>query len=771
MRNFYLSIFLFLLLISNFVYSAEADTTIFKQQIKEFYTTDNGLPDNKIQSISVCDNGNVYAAPNKGLFLLQNNKWKAIKPLSGFEIKEVDSYNGKTAALSGSAVYILEGEKVKKTVPLQKIEGEKLAFAKIIVVTGGNKILIRNSESGKSIASLTLPESDIRQIAISSQNDIALAGANGLYFIKNGRDSIEMLYPHDNLRSWAPRDVRGVAFDSNDRLWCASHQGVAVYNFDKWTLYEGKDGLPYNHFTCMKSAKDGSVWFGTLLGAIHYDGKTWEYRQGLLWLPNDHVNAISVGLHGDAWIATRNGISRIKYVPMSFAQKAAWYEEEIDRYNRRTPYGFVLYARLQKSGDKSTFKVYDSDNDGLWTSMYGAGECFAYGATKDPAAKTRAKKAFKALKFLADVTQGGEHSPPPGFVARTIIPTDGPDPNKGRLERDIRKQKEDDKLWKIINPRWPKSKDGKWYWKTDTSSDELDGHYFFYALYYDLVANEQEKAIVRQHVKALTDHIVSHDFYLVDHDGLPTRWGHFNPYEMNHDKNWFTNRGLNSLSMLSYLSVTGHITGDPKYRKTADMLIEKYGYLQNMMAQKFQRGIGTGNQSDDEMAFMSYYNLIKYEKDPERKASYAMSFLISWQLERPEMNPFFNFCYAAVCSGLKFSDAWGTYPLTPTGDWLDDALETLQRFPLERFDWRHTNSKRIDIVKIPKENQGFDEGNFAGKGYRVNGKVIPVDETYFSHWNYDPWDLDRGGSGHELGDGAVYLLPYYMGLYHGYINH
>ena len=41
--------------------------------------------------------------------------------------------------------------------------------------------------------------------------------------------------------------------------------------------------------------------------------------------------------------------------------------------------------------------------------MYGAGECFAYGATKDAYFKTRAVKAFEALKFLMDVTQGGTH--------------------------------------------------------------------------------------------------------------------------------------------------------------------------------------------------------------------------------------------------------------------------------------------------------------------------------------------------------------------------
>ena len=50
-----------------------------------------------------------------------------------------------------------------------------------------------------------------------------------------------------------------------------------------------------------------------------------------------------------------------------------------------------------------------------------------------------------------------------------------------------------------------------------------------------------------------------------------------------------------------------------------------------------------------------------------------------------------------------------------------------------------------------------------------NGKVIPVDESHFNHWNRDPWRLDTGGDGRLLANGAVFLLPYYMGLYHGFI--
>jgi hypothetical protein len=37
-------------------------------------------------------------------------------------------------------------------------------------------------------------------------------------------------------------------------------------------------------------------------------------------------------------------------------------------------------------------------------------------------------------------------------------------------------------------------------------------------------------------------------------------------------------------------------------------------------------------------------------------------------------------------------------------------------------------------------------------------------------WNHDPWELDQGGDGLELADGGSFLLPYYMGLYHKFIE-
>jgi hypothetical protein len=141
-------------------------------------------------------------------------------------------------------------------------------------------------------------------------------------------------------------------------------------------------------------------------------------------------------------------------------------------------------------------------------------------------------------------------------------------------------------------------------------------------------------------------------------------------------------------------------------------------------------------------------------------------------MEQPEMNPFFNFAFAAHCVGQTFVDAWGDYSLAPDGAWLDDAMETLKRFPLDRFNWRHENSHRLDLLRLHPSTRNFDASpeNFAELGYRNNGKVIPVDECYFNHWNRNPWELNTGGSGHEMGTGTVFLLPYYMGLYHGFIK-
>jgi len=570
---------------------------------------------------------------------------------------------------------------------------------------------------------------------------------------------------------WDPAQITALAFDASGRLWFGSSQGVGVREAaGGWRFIDPRRGLPVLGITAMAGAPDGSMWIATARGAIRIAGTQIEYRQGTRWLPGDDVRNVAVDRDGTAWFETEQGRGGIATSPTTLAAKAEAYEAAIDQHHRRTPYGYVVEAHLKVPGDLSTTFTTDNDNDGLWTGMYGAGQAFAFAATRSEVARGRARRAFEALRFLVDVTKGGAHSPPDGFPARSIRPTSGPDPNVEYSVARDRQRQQRDADWKVIEPRWPRSADGAWYWKSDTSSDELDGHYFFYALYHDLVArDEAERAEVAAVVRRITDHLLLHDYTLVDHDGTHTRWAVFGPRALNLTPRWIEERGLNSLSMLTYLRIAQHMTGESRYETAARSLVNEHGYAMNLLYPKVTLGVGGGNQSDDEMALMNYYHLLKYERDPVVKSAAARSLYAYWQLERPERNPFFNLVAAVSLEGTTFDTAFGTETLTlPRDAWLDDTLDTLRRFPVDLLDHELGNSHRLDLVPIDTHVRPDAETPIGLR--RSDGKVLPVDERMVFHWNVDPYMLDHDARRTRLADGTSYLLPYYMGLYHRVIG-
>ena len=74
--------------------------------------------------------------------------------------------------------------------------------------------------------------------------------------------------------------IAGAARDSHGKIWAASKAGVARQMENGWKIYEGKDGLPWNDFTCVAAGPAGEMWFGTRFGAIYWNGsasqKTFE---------------------------------------------------------------------------------------------------------------------------------------------------------------------------------------------------------------------------------------------------------------------------------------------------------------------------------------------------------------------------------------------------------------------------------------------------------------------------------------------------------------
>ena len=104
-----------------------------------------------------------------------------------------------------------------------------------------------------------------------------------------------------------------------------------------------------------------------------------QYFAGKRYLPDDEVRQLAADQTAGMWVRTRTGVSHIELRSMTLAEKAALFEERVQRRHDR--HGLVSPSNLRVPGDVSTNQMRDDDNDGLWTSMYAAAECFRYAAT------------------------------------------------------------------------------------------------------------------------------------------------------------------------------------------------------------------------------------------------------------------------------------------------------------------------------------------------------------------------------------------------------
>jgi hypothetical protein len=473
--------------------------------------------------------------------------------------------------------------------------------------------------------------------------------------------------------------------------------------------------------------KSGAVWLGSDQGAARFDAGAkhrwdrWQYFYGRRWLLDNEVLNIYVDeapLHRRVWIHTKTGISLLEWRPMTLEAKAKVFDERIEARHLR--HGMVGGSHLRVPGDLSTNVNRDSDNDGLWTAMYLAAQSYRYAATRDPGARAQAQRSVELLMRLEEITGV------PGFPARSFVSTNEPRPHGGE---------------------WHPTPDGQWLWKGDTSSDELVGHYYGYALYYDLVAGPAEKREVSKVVARLTDYLIRNDYDLIDLDGKPTRWGQWSERYYQTEEGKYE-AALRSLELLSFLKTAHHVTGDAKYAEAYRDRIRR-GYAEHMRQYRRWPGGGEINFSDDELAYLSYDPLLRYEKDSHLREIYLDSLRFTWSQIRPDMNPLWN--YISVASGAG----------RMTREVRDESRRTLERIPMDMIEWGTRNSHRIDV----KLRDGGDRF-----GRKQLTEVLAPDERAVERWNSNPYRPDGNGDGSSEDDGAYFLLPYWMGRYHGWVK-
>ena len=622
-----------------------------------------------------------------------------------------------------------------------------------------DKAVLSNAWAGKYYARHTLPHASLiaggPALSFLLSDGIALQYLNDTGIIWEGRADetvIDLLYDKKRNAYWIltansitvfsignktlhkkyqARDLTCFALADNDKK-------ILVGTTDGYLTIDAETGTPAGNIdrrlpcTALSVVRviDGKTWFGSSNGAfmMRENGK-FDYYASARWLPSDRIIDIARGPDSTILLLTDKGLGEIHFQPMTLQDKALFFEQQVRTRHIRN--GLNATISGMKDGDPDTGMLEDSDNDGLWTSMYLAAEVFRYAVTHSAHSLQNCRESLDAMERLYTL------SPVKGFPARSFE-------RRGYEQSDTQV--------------WKRTTDPEWDWKSTTSSDEAIGHIFGLGVVAELLTDTGMKNQAVRLIDALMQHIVDHNMYLVDWNGQPTKWGRWNPEYVNARPVMVGDRKITSSNIIAMLQTAWHFTHKVIYREKAFQLMQHDGYLDNLMrpmkdiaqapptADELSRQLSDGwNHSDDEMYFLGYWGLYRYAFNDTLKRKYRAAIIDHWQMERPEKEAAWDIFTAMT--GKKDFD-------------LEAAMTYLQRYPMDLVSWNVTNSRRKDLSFLIPDFRG-----------QTLTEVLPPDELPISRHNANLFDLDGGNNGRaEYSAGDIWLLPYWMGRYLGVIT-
>ncbi|WP_085497738.1 hypothetical protein [Arenibacter troitsensis] len=699
----------------------------FLQDSAEKFSLEEGQGNLALHQIASDRNKAIKLLSSQGLMLPYEKTIRQdvqYRPLIDMNIVAMTQYQGQFVYLTDKAVlsnawagkvYIKHNLKAPKAMGI----GPDL----LTLIAGEGDFVVFKNDQEIWRSSIDNPKPISVQYDPNSGQFLLLT-ADGLYQIDGSSKLARKVFSGTNLTALTLHDGSIVLGTTN---------GVQVLDRKTFVPIKLDQKLPWTEITMVKNIR-GSLWLGSTKGAfkLREDGK-YDYYASKRWLVDDQVVDLAEGPDGSVLVLTQKGMSKINFAPMTLAQKAEYFQE-IQRL-RHIRYGFTSDLSMRTPGDLSTGYFHDTDNDGLWTSMYLAGELFRYAVTKSEDAKQNAYEAFEAMERLTALPNLK------GFPARSFE-RDGYEVglHANGFSEEWRKQ------WEKENGRiWQLSDDELWRWKSTTSSDESCGHFFVYALFAELAPDKEWRDRAIHQIKIEMDHIMDNDWYLMDWNGKPTAWGKWNPDYVNSFPINVGDRRLNSTLILSFLQTAYHFTQDKKYKKGAEKLIKKYGYDENANRPATVIGFVEGedlsnkwNHSDDEMYFLTIPGFVNYSFSEEQKEAHFNAAKSHWEVERSEKNPLWNYLFALT--GGKNIDS-------------EESAWWLREFPMDLIDWKIDNDHRKDLTKIAP--------NFRSQTYT---EVLPGDERTL-HLHNGAYRNNGGSDGKREYAPYIYLLPYWAGRY------
>ena len=318
----------------------------------ENFTTENGLPNNRVYCVAV-DGARVWAGTDNGLALYENGKWKSFGVADGLAHRAVislsldkrshDLWIGTMGGLNRySAGRFDTFTQLTSGLPNDVVYGVSVFGDYVWVATaaGGGRLNTRTHQWSLYNERNT-PMYEIWTYSVTAAADkvyYAVWGGGVLeYDVKTERwkdyndpdgENEIVLFKDQGLI----HEITTSVSYANGILWAATYFGASRYDGRNWRNFLDQDsGLPSSFLNQVKTVDGTRTWFSTDKGLAYYDGVNWAtYRPALdthapEMLVRDeqgkvtHVTVETAPAHhytfgidfqgGDIWVATAKGIS------------------------------------------------------------------------------------------------------------------------------------------------------------------------------------------------------------------------------------------------------------------------------------------------------------------------------------------------------------------------------------------------------------------------------------------------------------------------------
>ncbi len=318
----------------------------------ENFTTENGLPNNRVYCVAV-DGERVWAGTDNGLALYENGKWKSFGVADGLTHRAVislaldkrshDLWIGTMGGLNRySAGRFDTFTQLTSGLPNDIVYGVSVYgdFVWVATAAGGGRLNTRTRQWDLYNERNT-PMYEIWTYSVN-------AGPDKVYYAVWGGGVLEYDVKTERWKDYNDPDgeneivlfkdqgliheiTTSVSY-ANGILWAATYFGASRYDGRNWQNFLEKDsGLPGNFLNQVKTVDGTRTWFSTDKGLAYYDGTNWAtYRPA----PDNHapemlvrdeqgnvtrVAAETAPAHhytfgvdfqgADIWVATAKGIS------------------------------------------------------------------------------------------------------------------------------------------------------------------------------------------------------------------------------------------------------------------------------------------------------------------------------------------------------------------------------------------------------------------------------------------------------------------------------